>query len=634
MSQSSVPVPEDAPPPICLSDETEAPDILSSEAHPVLPEECISTTEHSDNQEDTINNRKLSDKKESHKSGFCYHAGILVFAHYLYLLKKSHLKECENFVIQWLTTILLGAKNIEQSKLLNFQSLDLFLDNPVRNLHQQRIKLKEVATEENINKLLSINSFLVEASKETDFYYDPHTKHYTGLKKILKSWCSKVRTAAEIINTDFIHTSGGFPVYLKNGDTFDDMRVRFFKDVKEFRKIAQISDDQIITMCIDRGIFSTEVLEKVVKTDNLHIVTWEKNYNREMWDEQAKSIRGHLFKFRNNKSDIRLIEYRYQEYKWSKNDKIRQIIVRIPEKNNTGIVELSILTDDLTRDAKQIINLMLTRWVQENDFKYLITHFGIDQITSYLVDNYADISETIADKQHKSGQYKALTKELDKIRGKLKTVLHKKHQFDARFGIYDDISEATKVVDNQLINHLSNEMTKVQVAKSQKKPTSKQIESYKKNISKIIELSNTYQEKVTERSKLEKTVSKVSELMENGTQKLNTAPKQFMDAIKIMARNIFYLAFEKFKEKYDNFRDDHVIFREFTRSDGMIEINDSQMNVEIVTKMKFAPKQRKILNEICSKINEQELSPPNDATKKIRLEISDYTSSFFAFNDN
>jgi hypothetical protein len=359
------------------------------------------------------------------------------------MLKKSDLGACKSYVIGWLVAVLLGAKNIEQSKLLNYKSLNLLFDTLEHNPYVQRKRLKEFATESNVNQLLSFNAELVGIDKHSDFYYDPHTKHYTGLLKILKSWCSKVRIADKVINSDFIHTTNGFPVYLNNGDTFDDMRVRFFKDIDAFRKVSKIPENKAITMCIDRGIFASEVFDKIIKMKNLHIVTWEKGYKKDMWNEKQEIKTGIIIKERNNKRDTLLISYQYQEYKWRKNDKIRQLIVKLPEKKGKGFIEVSILTDDFLRDAEQIINFILERWIQENNFKYLIAHFGIDQITSYLFNEYKDIEHTITDKQHINGEYKALTKELGKIRAKLKTVLNKKHEFDTQFGIYQDISELT-----------------------------------------------------------------------------------------------------------------------------------------------------------------------------------------------
>ncbi|MCP3921652.1 MAG: hypothetical protein GY714_03610 [Desulfobacterales bacterium] len=597
----------------------------------LLTSSCDNNIVAVDSKCDATDNRKISEIKNMSQKGFCYHVGGLIFAPFMNVIQKSNLGDCKPYVIQWLMAVLLGAKNIEQSKLLNYKSLALFLDKPTRNLHIQRKKLKEFAIDDNFTKLLNLNAILVDIDKKSDFYYDPHTKHYTGLLALLKSWCSKVRMATRIINTDFIHTADGFPVYIKNGDTFDDMRVRFFKDIKEFRRITKMPDDKVITVCVDRGIFSEEVFKKVAGMKNLHIVSWEKDYKKDKWDENQEKKTGSIILERNNKTDTKLITYEYQEYRWDKNDKIRQLIVRLPEKKGNGIVEVSILTDDLSRAATVIIFLMLKRWIQENDFKYLIAHFGLDQITSYLFDNYKDIAETITDKEHVSGTYKALTKELDKIRKKLKTTLHKKHIFDTKFGIYQDISELIKGQKQMLISELAKELTNVKIEKTEKKPTKKQEESYKKNITKIVHLTNEYDDKFTERAATKKIVSKIEELSEKGTKKMDTAQKQLMDIIKIIARNIFYLAFEPFKSKYNNYRDDHVIFRAITYSDGEIETNNSEMKINILPTIEIPPKVRKILSEIFEEINMQKTPIFNDKKLNIKLEITEKINSFFAY---
>lgn len=287
------------------------------------------------------------------------------------------------------------------------------------------------------------------------------------------------------------------------------------------------------------------------------------------------------------------------------------------------------------RFADEIIFLILKRWIQENDFKYLIAHFGLDQITSYLFDSYRDIADTITDKNHISGKYKALTKELAKLRRKLKTALHKKHVFDSKFKIYQDISQLTNKQTDEIIKELSIELSKIEIEKPKKEPTQKQKEkqrkSYSKNLLKIVELSNKYHEKEQERKQTKRIVSKKEELAENGIQKLNTNPKQFMDVIKIIARNIFYLGFKPFKEKYNNYRDDHVIFRSVTQSNGIIRNGNSKMIINITPTMEISTKQRKIFSEIIDEINKQNLTLPNDLNQKFELEITENSNQIFAF---
>ncbi len=46
--------------------------------------------------------------------------------------------------------------------------------------------------------------------------------------------------------------------------------------------------------------------------------------------------------------------------------------------------------------------------------------------------------------------------------------------------------------------------------------------------------------------RMEMKCSKEDKLIEEGAQKLNTASKQYMDIVKITARNIFFRQFESF----------------------------------------------------------------------------------------
>ena len=47
---------------------------------------------------------------------------------------------------------------------------------------------------------------------------------------------------------------------------------------------------------------------------------------------------------------------------------------------------------------------MFNRWLQENDFKYLDKHFGINQITSYGVTGYEELRQQVEDRQVRSAE--------------------------------------------------------------------------------------------------------------------------------------------------------------------------------------------------------------------------------------
>jgi hypothetical protein len=546
--------------------------------------------EHTGNQPLTINNRNTSfnpNGLDVARSRFCFHLGVLLYAPFFNKLSEKGL----HYVRQWLAAILLGCQNIEQSKELNYDSLQNIIGKTHKTLHLQRIGLKDAATRANTESIMQFNAELLEVTRERDFYYDPHTKHYTGHLKILSTWCPSVRLADKGINMDYIHTSSGQPVYFNTTDNFYDLRERFMANMASFRSLFHFDDTSVLTWIIDRGIYSIDVFKQIVEDPNSHIVTWEKGYEKNKWDEGDPGQKGCLAKKRNHKKDLKLVHYRYQEKLWEKDASMRQIIVRIFDKNWKVLIEVSVLTDDQNRPADQVIELMLKRWVQENDFKYMMKHFGINQLTSYAFTDYKALRDKIEDKFYTCQQHKGLTQEIQKIRDKLKTALLRQYNFEEKYGDQND---------------------NLPVKQRQRKQAIEE---------KINTLSAVLSELEQQRSATTKQISKVDELIEQDYQKLDTNTKDFMDAIKMLARNIFYLTFLPFKEKYNNYRDDHVLFRHLTRSGGQIQIIDEGFKIQLRPQMEYQPKIQKIINEVLDEINQEQPKMPDGSGRKIQLSL-------------
>jgi hypothetical protein len=418
-----------------------------------------------------------------------------------------------------LLTVLLGAKNVEQTKLLDFNAVKAMLGMATSNRYTQRTSLSKMSTEDNVKALLKYNAQLVNANQYTDFYYDPHVKQYSGAQKILKGWCPAIRSASKIINMDFIHTApDGHPVYVETTDNFYDLRERFIEEVKEFRDIVGC-EDQILTFIVDRGIYSFKVFETIVNDEHMHIVTWEKGYKKDKWDEKNISGEFSIHRRRNNRLDLR----RY-------------------------------------------------------DFKYSEKHFGINEITSYSKISYKELKDLIEDKEIKRGEYKAFEKEAETIRKKLKNALYKERTI-----------------------------------KSEKRR--KELKNEINELSKKLEIVNE------KKSAINKEGSKIDELIESGYKQLNTSNKKYMDCIKIIARNIFYKALEPFKEKYDNYRDDHVIFRNLTQAHGVVSFSRETVNVTIFPTAHLQPKVRKIVEEVFQDTNNKEAKLPDGSGRKVKLEL-------------
>ena len=137
-----------------------------------------------------------------------------------------------------------------------------------------------------INTLLRWNFEQVQGDEQSEFYFDPHTKEYTGKQAILKGWCSGTRGGEKIMNADFVHTRKGQPVYFENTDNYEDIRERFKKLQERFRTCFGMAEDRELTWIIDRGIFSHELFHWIIESRKNHLITWEKGYQKDGWVDE------------------------------------------------------------------------------------------------------------------------------------------------------------------------------------------------------------------------------------------------------------------------------------------------------------------------------------------------------------
>jgi hypothetical protein len=94
-----------------------------------------------------------------------------------------------------------------------------------------------------------------------------------------------------------------------------------------------------------------------------------------------------------------------------------------------------------------------------------------------------------------------------------------------------------------------------------------------------------------------------------------------MDAIKVLARNMFYMSLHPFKEKYNNYRDDHVLFRHLTLSGGTITKNGNGYKITLQPQMEYQPKVKKIISQVLDEINASRPQMPNGSRANIELTL-------------
>jgi hypothetical protein len=505
---------------------------------------------------------------------FSHHLGILLFSQVL--LQVERVGGGLGWVLkQWLCSILLGALNIEQSKLLDLDGLAHLIGRTQKSRHPQRRLLAGLASTSTADRLYKLNAELVGADSCNDFYYDPHTKQYTGSMKLLKGWCGSRHFADKALHMDFIHTAAGHPVHVSYDDNYDDLRTRYATVVSAMRSAQEMEADRVLTLVFDRGIYGQETFGKIIEDPVLHIVTWEKNYRQQPWDTTAATGHYTMHRTRNRANDLKTYHFEFQEEPWSKNTAMR--LIRVRATNPAGrTIELGILADHAERRPQELIWLMFHRWLQENDFKYMEKHFGINQITSYASHPYEELAKDLEDRQIKSGEGKALQKERTQLRKKLKTELYNEHRHPGKSTPRTLRIETLSTADEALARKLE----------------------------------------ATDRE-----ASRLDTLIEGRYRKLNTASKQVYDALKLIARNAFYQALAPFKDTYDNYRDDHVLFRNLTRAPGLLTATGTELTATLYPTAPHPPARRKLIEELLGHLNQTGVILPDGSGRQIQLEL-------------
>jgi hypothetical protein len=568
----------------------------------------------------------------------CNHVGVLLFSSALCSISQA-LTPASPLMTQWLSCILLGAVNVEQTKYLNWNDLGHMFQHLVRFPTPQREHLSRLADTTTIDAILRWNvQQLGISAEENDFYYDPHTTHYTGIQSVLKGWCAAIRWADKLINSDYIHTAQGHPIYFECTDNFEDLRTRFLPLISRMRTSLQWAPERILTFVVDRGIFSHDVFTQVLADPTIHLITWEKGYQAqkdEDWKaltlEHGNTFGSHVFtRLRNHAEDVRLYHFEYIARPWKTNPAIREIIVRATNPRQKT-VQIAILTDDWQRPLEDIVNRMFNRWVQENDFKYLNKHFGINQLTSYKSTPYEQLRDQLTDREVPNLDYLKKVQIGRKLKREHARQLQIEDQAQRK---ENQRQEEVKNIRCAIASRGTEAILEEKKAIQRIMNASKRHEKFRKiRAKKIIESHDQITQNELEKSEIEKEVSRIDQCIKQEMVRMDLKNKTLMDTLKICARNLFYQLLAPFRAKYNNYRDDHEYFRALTQSDGLLRWTGSVIEVHIMPQVSYSPKLQNIIKEHLESLNTTGLMLPDGSRRPLRLCLTSKEQISVRIND-
>ena len=512
-----------------------------------------------------------------------HHAGQVLFAEGMKGIAEPLLR-------QFIAQILQGAVNVEQSKTLCGRSLENFTGPVVNGLRDQRRLLDQHADTRQLMRIYGYNAELLSDGPNRDnlFFFDPHTKEYTGQLRVLKGWCGRSHGVVKALNLDSFHTRSGRPCFIQHHSPYYDMRERFFMALARFDLLFTPENRRGRTFVIDRGIYSLPTLQSFGSD---YVITWEKNYSGDGWDDDAGSIAFSRSVPKNDRGDLRTTRFECQEGPWQRDGRFRKIIVRASKEDGASF-EASIITSHPDMDVQDVVWVIFRRWLQENDFKYLDTHFGINQLTSHDNVCFSDEADRFEDRPVDSPEYRELKNSVQQLETQLGKLLVRQRKTEKQNEQLKRLEVSLCARRHRLIERTKDSLQRLQSGRAESRSTytlTGDIADWRKDnrqnehkqdanartLTKLREQARSIEQQIEPlETQLCEAVHKQSrlKLLSDGNYRLlDTRKKALMDALRVTASNIFRNVQEQFRVICNNFRDDHVWVRTLSRCSGTIE---------------------------------------------------------------
>ncbi len=558
-----------------------------------------------------------------------HHAGLILFVVMLELFRRER-PHAAALQSQWVGQILQGAVNIEQSRMITAHDLARFTGAVEPGIEPQRHRLRQEAGPDAVVDIYKANARLLSdgPGKGRLFYYDPHSKEYTGGLDVLKGWCGRRHGIVKVMYLDAIHTESGRPCFMQHYSPYYDLRERFFMTLEMFDRLFPPTEASGRTFVIDRGIYGLETIRLFLNGGD-HLITWEKGYSNDGWKDDRKTVTFTHFRSRNRAGDLQRYLFKCQEEPWSRDSDVRRIIVRAT--NPAGAtVEVSVLCTQPDMNIKRIVWAIFNRWLQENDFKYLDKHFGINQLTSYASITYAEKADNLRDRQIESSEHRQMAKALRNCEAALARLLLQQRKARKRLARAEADIEVLELKIAAL-----GDITKTAKGKELRKQRGQRRQSRTTATRRLNELEDRIltAEGVAEQMRGElaamlKDTSRLQSLIDQNYHMLDVRAKAYLDALRIVAANMFRNLLQHFRPIYDNHRNDHAMLRQLTRSDGFVREIDGGVHVELWLKGRFQKKQRTAFKTFLAECSEKINLHFEDHVKTVRISLLDSPPSW------
>jgi hypothetical protein len=402
-------------------------------------------------------------------------------------------------------------------------------------------------------------------------YVDGHVRTYHGHKtKLPKRYVAREKLCLRGVTDYWVNDALGKPFFVVtqavNTGLLTVLRDKIVpwlkKEVPNQATDNELEADKYLnrfSMVFDREGYSPAFFKEMWK-ERIACYTYRK-YAREDWAEtefEEKTVT-----FPNGESGEMKIAERGIYY-----SKPQIWLREIRKLTETGH-QTAIITTDYKSDNIKLASTMFSRWSQENFFKYMMQHFGIDRLIDYQLE---ELNETIkvVNPEHREleRQIRSKNSKLSRQRAKYGALIYKSEIEEQKIKRF--VKEKSEL--KELIETLQNE---IEILKSQKKQLDKHID--------FSELPKPEQFKTLKKS-----------------------GKQFIDTIKMIAYRS-ETAIVNILRKYISKKDEaRSLVRQIFQTDADIEPDKEKGILKINLHNMTNPRNNKYVLRLCKVLNQSE----------------------------
>jgi len=402
-------------------------------------------------------------------------------------------------------------------------------------------------------------------------YIDGHVRTYHGKKTLLpKRYVSREKLCLRGVTDYWLNDGLGQPFFVVtqtvNSGLLSVMRQeivpRLLADIPNQPKEEELKASPYLFrfgLVFDREgyspLFFKEMWEK-----RIACYTYRK-YARDNWPESEFEEKEVIFP-NGEMTRMRLSE-RSVDFKKEK------ISVREIRKLGDNGHQTSLITTDYVNDIAHVAVKMFSRWSQENFFKYMMEHYGIDRLIDYKVEKMDETVKVV------NPRYRELESQ---IRSKSGRLYRKRAE-------YGGLILEGEIEDQKVKNYLQK-----------KSELKEQIEGLEKELEVL----------KTKKRETKKHIL-FSELAEDDQfQQLKKSGKQFIDTVKMIAYRAETAMVNILRDFVSNKDEARSLVRQIFMTDADIEPDKESGILKIKIHNMTTPRNNRYVKKLCEVLNESE----------------------------